>query len=67
VAREGETVLLPEVRSALAGLLPPPALPRQVVQVAALPMLASGKPDRSAARALAATGSADAPRTDEEN
>jgi O-succinylbenzoic acid--CoA ligase len=53
VPREGQTVGLDEVRAALAGVLPAPALPREVLLVDALPMLASGKPDRAGARTLA--------------
>jgi o-succinylbenzoate---CoA ligase len=54
VPRPGQTVRLADIRSALAGRLPRSALPQQVVLVGSLPVLGSGKPDRSAARALAA-------------
>lgn len=37
---------LEELREALRGRLPPPALPRELQLVAELPYLASGKPDR---------------------
>ncbi|GAA1138510.1 o-succinylbenzoate--CoA ligase [Ornithinicoccus hortensis] len=45
------------VRQALRGRLPGHVLPRQVVRVGELPLLASGKPDRVALRALLARGS----------
>jgi O-succinylbenzoic acid--CoA ligase len=46
---------LETIRSALAPKLAPYKLPRRVGVVAALPLLASGKTDRAAARALAET------------
>ncbi len=45
------------VRDRLRDTLPAHALPRQVVWLTALPMLASGKPDRVALRAMCAGGS----------
>ncbi len=53
VPRDGATVLLADVRAALAAQLPPAAVPRDLVVVEAIPVLGSGKPDRSAARDLA--------------
>jgi O-succinylbenzoic acid--CoA ligase len=50
----GATVTLDQLRGFGAGRLEPAALPRQVVLVGALPMLASGKPDRKALRSLVA-------------
>jgi len=54
VARAGHRADLGEVRAALAGRLAPPAVPKDLVQVDALPLLSSGKPDRAAALAIAA-------------
>jgi O-succinylbenzoic acid--CoA ligase len=45
---------LADVRAFCTGRLEPAAVPRQVVTVDRLPMLASGKPDRSAVRSLVA-------------
>jgi len=42
------------VRSALRGAVPDEWLPRGVVRVKSLPLLPSGKPDRTAVRAMAA-------------
>ncbi len=50
----GPAPTLEELRSFLAVRLVPPALPRAVVLVPALPVLASGKPDRTALRTLVA-------------
>lgn len=46
--------LVPLVRDALRRALPAPALPRQVIALDRLPVLATGKPDRLALRALLA-------------
>ncbi|MBA2769934.1 MAG: AMP-binding protein [Sporichthyaceae bacterium] len=43
-----------ELRAFAAEHLEPPALPREVVAVGMLPMLASGKPDKAAVRSLVA-------------
>jgi len=53
VPRSGWTLTLDQVRQSLAEALPAPALPRQLVVVSGVPVLASGKPDRAAASALA--------------
>lgn len=42
-----------DVRAALRGVVPAYALPRAVIAVPELPMLASGKPDRTAVRRIA--------------
>lgn len=53
-AAPGPAPTLEELRSFLAVRLVPPALPRAVVLVPALPVLASGKPDLVALRTLVA-------------
>ena len=58
VPSAGSRVVLDQVRQALVGALPAPALPRQLLVVTGLPLLASGKPDRAAARALASAPAA---------
>jgi o-succinylbenzoate---CoA ligase len=45
-----------DVRTALRGVLPDPALPRQVVAVASVPVRGPGKPDRAAIRRILARG-----------
>ena len=53
---------LETLRSATAGRLPPAWRPRRLVLLATIPMLATGKPDRSALRDLAARDSASGSR-----
>ncbi len=48
-----EAIELDDVREGLHSVLPAPWIPREVVTLEALPMLASGKPDRAAVRRLA--------------
>jgi len=45
-----------DVRAALRGVLPGPALPRRVVAVASIPVRGPGKPDRAAIRRILAGG-----------
>jgi o-succinylbenzoate---CoA ligase len=59
VARPGTQLDLGGLRTATADLLPVGWLPRGLVLVASIPMLAPGKPDRSAVRAIAARDSAE--------
>jgi O-succinylbenzoic acid--CoA ligase len=59
-AHPGAADDLVRLRAALAPTLPPHALPRQVVQRDAIPLLPSGKPDPARVRAL--LGAAAAPR-----
>jgi o-succinylbenzoate---CoA ligase len=56
LANGGHTVPVAAARAWCADRLPAAALPRQVVAVGALPMLASGKPDREAVRRIAVAG-----------
>jgi O-succinylbenzoic acid--CoA ligase len=63
VVPAGSTVpTLPEVRSELADL-PAAHRPRRLLAIAAIPMLASGKPDREAARRIARDRAAKEGRT----
>jgi O-succinylbenzoic acid--CoA ligase len=63
VVTPGVALTLAETRAWCAERLPPSALPRLVVPVASLPMLASGKPDRDAVRRLAYTAAAGSDRS----
>jgi o-succinylbenzoate---CoA ligase len=51
-----EELTVGDVRTALRGVLPGPALPRQVVAVASIPVRGPGKPDRTEIRRLLARG-----------
>jgi O-succinylbenzoic acid--CoA ligase len=53
-ARPGEAPTLEDLRAWAAGRLEPAALPREVVVLGAVPMLASGKPDKDGLRELVA-------------
>jgi O-succinylbenzoic acid--CoA ligase len=56
--RDGSGLRVSDVRARLAAQLPAAALPRALHLAAALPLLATGKPDRAAVRALALARSA---------
>jgi o-succinylbenzoate---CoA ligase len=51
-----EDLTVGDVRTALRGVLPGPALPRHVVAVAAIPVRGPGKPDRREIRRILALG-----------
>lgn len=60
---DGAALSLAEARAWCADRLPPAALPRLVVPVESLPMLASGKPDLAAVRRIAYTAAAGSERS----
>jgi len=63
VLAAGTDLSVADARAWCADRLPAAALPRLVVTVAALPMLASGKPDREAVRRIAYTAAAGSARS----
>ena len=63
VLAAGTELSVADARAWCADRLPAAALPRLVVTVAALPMLASGKPDREAVRRIAYTAAAGSARS----
>lgn len=57
-ATDAGEALLPAIRDAVAAAAGKPARPRGILRVPQIPLLASGKPDRAALRALAAESDA---------
>ncbi|MDQ1747601.1 MAG: o-succinylbenzoate---CoA ligase [Frankiaceae bacterium] len=63
VLADGASLTVADARAWCADRLPVAALPRHVIEVDAMPMLASGKPDRAAIRQLAYTAAAGTARS----